>query len=214
MKLKILSLLCAFGIFALGTNAMAQDEKSNTTMQDEMMVSGAMPIDPAPAPNPTFCENNKYCSKTIKDKNNKEIPNPDYSATICNAICTAYTAAHGFIVGQLCSDPAVDPKKTKFESCKTLCAPTGATLNDLGCCLTQVGDNLSMVTKAKLAGICKGSFGTTITKYCSFLPLANYGGWLCCPRDGEYMPECLKAANPAWTCKDQFTPKNCPVPAK
>lgn len=28
MKLKILSLLCAFGIFALGTHAMAQDEKA------------------------------------------------------------------------------------------------------------------------------------------------------------------------------------------
>ncbi len=199
MKLKILSLICAFGIFAFGTNAMAHDE---------MMLSGDALIDPAPAPNPTFCENNVYCTKPTTDK-----PNPKYNSTICSAICTGYTAAHDFITKQLCSDPAVDPKTTKSTSCKTLCGGAGATLNDLSCCLTQVGDNLSMTTKTKLLGICNTSFGTVD---CPFLPIANYAGWLCCPREDSYIANCLKSAaqTPAWTCPTKFKPTNCPALSK
>jgi len=169
MKLKFLSLVCALGLFAFGTNAMAQDEKAEAPAEHaeakkdhggaEAKTQGAPammklvgPLVPLVHPN-AFCNpstnnppTNPYCTKTLSDGKD----NPQYSSIKCDAICTGYKKAHEFITGQLCFDPAVTPKAPSkpYPSCAKLCAPTGATLNDLSCCLTQVGDSLSVTTKS------------------------------------------------------------------
>ena len=182
MKLKILSLLCAFGIFALGTNAMAHDAKTEAP---------AAPTAEARAP-----------AGTEKSGGAPGGLCPDGS-TLKNIFKTTICAVNSVLDNANCKTFCTNLSSTSPKP------PTTPALVVENCMkylngLPAVGTAIKVLATTGCKVVCtKGS----ICDPCADTATLKTCGYICCPIDATVVGACVAEDGTKKTCADYVASK-------